>query len=309
MSSASAPALRSEPELAFTLCDAALLDRLRGLAAPLTAQACLTALGWRETVLPGALGERAVDRIHFGNEFCERLLPHSSQLERVLEWSLGHGLEITLLTPMLADRGIGQLARLLPRLPEGSEVVVNDWGVLHLLRERFPGLRPVLGRQMGKMIKDPRLPSAEWAGAVPPGIQSSLFPRLMRRFGIAAVETDIRPFAETDDLRPNGLPLSVHLPFGYTLKGRICKPGSLSLEKRRKFTPGHSCQKECLNYFSRMQRTACQSPHELPGFLRGNTIFYRHGAEQQRVLEAALRHGWVNRLVVAGDWNENRCTD
>jgi hypothetical protein len=307
MSLANAPL--SKPELAFTLCDAALLERLAGLPSPLNAEACLAALGWRESVLPQALAGRPLDRIHYGNEFCERLLPHSTQLRRVVEWSRGHDLGITLLTPMLADRGIEQLPRLFGQLPDASEVVVNDWGVLRLLRERFPRLCPVAGRQMGKMIKDPRLPSAEWASAIPPGMQSSLYPKLMQRFGVESVETDIRPFAETADLRPNGLRLSVHLPFGYTLKGRICKPGSLALEKQKKFMPGHSCQKECLVYFSRMQRTGCQSPHELSGFLRGNTIFYRYGVEQQRVLGEALRQGWINRLVLAGDWNENRCTD
>lgn len=299
----------SEPELAFTLCDAALLERLSGLSMPLTARDCMAALGWRETVLPEKLADRALDRIHFGNEFCERLLPHRPQLERVVDWSVEQGLGVTLLTPMLADRGIDLLPRLLERLPEQSEVVVNDWGVLRLLREQFPRLCPVAGRQMGKMIKDPRLPSAEWASAIPPGMQSSLYPKLMRRFGIESAETDIRPFAEPADLQPNGLRLSVHLPYGYTLKGRICKPGSLSLDKQQKFMPGHSCQKECLVYFSRMQRTGCQSPHELPSFLRGNTVFYRHGEEQQRVLAEALQQGWVNRLVLAGDWNENRCAD
>ncbi len=304
-----ANAVVAEPELAFTLCDAALLERLAELSTPLRARDCLAALGWREMVLPEALADRPLDRIHFGNEFCERLLPLSTQLARVVAWSGEQGLAVTLLTPMLADRGIEQLPRLLERLPPESEVVVNDWGVLRLLRERFPWLRPVAGRQMGKMIKDPRLPSAEWASAIPPGMQSSLYPKLMRRFGIESVESDIRPFAEPADLRPNGLRLSVHLPYGYTLKGRICKPGSLSLEKQRKFMPGHSCQKECLVYFSRMQRTGCQSPHELSSFLRGNTIFYRYGEQQQRVLAEALQQGWVNRLVVAGDWNENRCTD
>ncbi len=300
--------IEAAPELAFTLCDSALLERLNGLSAPLMADACLTALGWQESVLPEALAGRSIERIHFGNEFCERLLPHTSQVERVVAWSAKHQLQITLLTPMLADRGIKQLPKLFECLPGKSEVVVNDWGVLRLLRVQFPALVPVAGRQMCKMIKDPRLPSAEWASAIPPGIQSSLHPKLMQRFGVESVETDIRPFAELDDLKPNDLRLSVHLPYGYTLKGRICKPGSLSLEKQKKFAPGHSCQKECLTYFSRMKRTQCQSPHELHSFLRGNTVFYRYGEDQQQVLLDALERGWINRLVVAGDWNENRCT-
>ena len=38
-----------------------------------------------------------------------------------------------------------------------TEVVVNDWGVLRLVRREFPGLRPVLGRLMNKMMRDPRV--------------------------------------------------------------------------------------------------------------------------------------------------------
>lgn len=299
----------TEPEMAFTLCDIALLERLERLPTPLKINDCLIALGWNETVLPEELVSRQLDRIHFGNEFCERLLPLSSQLERIVAWCKKRELAITLLTPMLADRGIERLSRLLKVLPPESEVVVNDWGVLRLLREQYFTLLPVAGRQMGKMIKDPRLPSAEWASAIPPGVQSSLYPKLMKRFGVKSAETDIRPFAELADLKPNELRLSVHFPYGYTLKGRICKPGSLSLDKNKKFTPGHSCQKECLIYFSRMQRTGCQSPHELTSFLRGNTIFYRYGKQEEQVLKDALHKGWVNRLVVAGDWNENSYAD
>jgi len=298
----------SEPELAFTLCDLSLLERLVELTSPIAADACMSALGWREQILPETLVDRPIDRIHFGNEFCERLLPRSSQVRKVVNWSNDQNLALTLLTPMLADDGIARLPKLFEYLPDQSEVVVNDWGVLRLLNKQFSHLRPVAGRQMSKMIKDPRLPSSEWASAIPPGMQSSLYPKLMHRFGVASVETELRPFAELDDLKPNGLDLSVHLPYGYTLKGRICKPGSLSLDKQNKFAPGHSCQKECLVYFSKMKRTEIQSPHELQSFLRGNTIFYRYGEEQLKVLNEALEQGWVNRLVLAGDWNENRCT-
>lgn len=296
------------PELAFTLSDLSLLERLVELTSPISAGACLSALGWQEQILPERLVDRPFDRIHFGNEFCERLLPRASQIKTVVGWGREQNLAITLLTPMLADDGIVRLPKLFECLPDQSEVVVNDWGVLRLINKHYTHLRPVAGRQMCKMIKDPRLPSSEWASAIPPGTQSSLYPKLMHRFGVASVETDIRPFAELSDLKPNGLGLSVHLPYGYTLKGRICKPGSLSLDKQKKFAPGHSCQKECLVYFSKMKRTEIQSPHELKSFLRGNTIFYRYGEAQLKVLRDALEQGWVNRLVLAGDWNENRCT-
>jgi len=137
-------------------------------------------------------------------------------------------------------------------------------------------------------------------------LQSSLFNSLLHRFDISCVETEVRPFAEVTDFRPHGLDLAVHIPFGYTLKGRICRPGSVHLTKQKKFTPGHACQKECLTYFSQMERTGKKSPHELDTFMRGNTVFYRYGDDQERVLMNAIDKGWISELILAGDWNENR---
>ncbi|MBK6581884.1 MAG: hypothetical protein KA739_08630 [Pseudomonadales bacterium] len=293
------------PGLALAISDVARVKDLAPIG-ELTASACLTALGWQWIPFAETLAGHPIDGIHFGNEFCERLLPTSGQLKAVVEWCRSRGLSICLCTPMLADKGIAQLGRLLPLLPAASEVVCNDFGTLRLLMQDFASLHPVAGRQMCKMIKDPRLPSADWAQAIPPGLQSSFFSRMLHRFRISRMETEVRPFAETTDFRPNGLDLSVHIPFGYTLKGRICRPGSLHLPKQKKFTPGHSCQKECLSYFSTMERTAKRSQHELETFMRGNTVFYRYAEDQERALGMAIDKGWISRLILAGDWNENR---
>src|SRR5437867_3594050 len=63
--------------------------------------------------------------------------------------------------PYVTDRGLARPRPLLEAAAsergEGTEVVVNDWGVLRLVRREFPGLRPVLGRLMNKMMRDPRV--------------------------------------------------------------------------------------------------------------------------------------------------------
>jgi len=295
------------PRLYLALTEAKSLDRLTYLDS-LSVTNCLNALHADLSSYSSDLSNRLITGIHFGNEFCERLLPTQRDVSRITDWCKTRNLTLNFATPMLADKGIAQLAKLLELLPDKCEVVCNDFGVLRLVTQEFGGLQPVAGRQMCKMIKDPRLPSADWAKAIPPGVQSSLFVRMLHRFNIFSLETDLRPFADATDLKPNGLDLSVHIPFGYTLKGRICRPGSLHLTKQKKFTPGHSCQKECLSYFSKMERTGKQSPHELKAFMRGNTIFYHYADEQQRVLKQAINNGWVKRLILAGDWHENRRT-
>ncbi len=293
------------PDISIMLTDLRLINPLKSINL-LSVEDVLSVLGWQAIPFSENLAPRVISRAHLGNEFCERLLPTTSLLEESIDWCQANNLGITLVTPMLADQGIAQLTALLPLIPDGSEVVCNDFGVLRLINERFQGLIPVAGRQMCKMIKDPRLPSADWANSAPPGAQSGLFTQLMHRLNVKSHETEVRPFAQTRDFQPNGLNLGVHLPFGYTLKGRICRPGSAHLAKIKKFTPGHTCSKECLTYFSKMERLGKQSAHELNAFLRGNTVFYRYDKEQETVLAKAINQGWINRIILSGDWNENR---
>ncbi len=293
------------PEIGVMLTDLRLINQLK-TAQPLLVKPTLSKLGWLAMPFAEDLAYCKITRFHIGNEFCERLLPSTSLLQEAVNWCQHNQLGITLVTPMLADQGISRLTELLARIPDGSEVVFNDFGVLRLITDKFNSLIPVAGRQMCKMIKDPRLPSADWANTSPPGAQSGFFPRLMQRLGVNHHETEVRPFAQITDFQPNGLDLGVHLPFGYTLKGRICKPGSTHLAKKKKFTPGHPCSKECLSYFSKMERLGTKSSHEPDTFLRGNTVFYRYRKEQEAVLTQAVNQGWISRIILSGDWNENR---
>ncbi len=62
------------------------------------------------------------------------------------------------MTPFVTNRGLEQLEELLPVLAQtlpDAEVVVNDWGVLQLLRSEYPELKPVLGRLLNKSKRGP----------------------------------------------------------------------------------------------------------------------------------------------------------
>lgn len=217
-----------------------------------------------------------VSRLHLGNEFCERLIPSPTLLRRTIGMADAAGLALTLATPAVPDQGLAKLRRLFRLLPGGAEVVVNDYGVLRFLASEFPALEPVAGRQLCKMIKDPRLPTEQWVRLNPPGLGSPEFEALLGRFGIRRAELDVPPFARPADLRAGGLALSVHAPYGYALRGRVCRIGSLRFEGAAKFRPDQECAKECLRWSCRLSRPAEYGLHDLKSFQRGNSIFYRH---------------------------------
>lgn len=252
---------------------------------------------------PAADGHGPATRLHFGSEFCETLLPNEAQLGRATEAARAGGLALTLVTPILSDAGIGRLRRLLAALVPGAEVVANDWGTLRLIRRERPDLVPVAGRMICKMVKDPRLPSAEWARLYPHGIHSGPFAAVLDRLGVGRIEMDVPPFADIADFRSGRFKVSVHAPYGFSVKGRSCRIGSLHQPEADKFATGHACGRECLTFVGDLSRPELGG-NDLATFQRGNTVFYRHSAAMGRAVAAALADGWIDRIIVSGDWHE-----
>ncbi len=244
--------------------------------------------------------ERTITRIHFGNEFCERLLPEMGILETALADSR---FAVSLTLPALSDQGMKRVLPLLDSLPHGQEVIVNDWGALRLVRHSYPDLKPSAGRLLCKQIKDPRLPSAEWAGLYPSGIFSDPYAAFLMDYGISRMEVDMPPYAQAADLFDGKIRLSVHLGYGYVMKGRMCKIGSLNLPPAARFQPGHGCGRECLEY---VEHTTRPTVSDLRSFQRGNTRFYAHDHDMWNAVRGAARAGRVDRLIIHGDWHEDR---
>lgn len=254
------------------------------------------------------LGERRVSRIQLGNEFCQRLLPSVRTLEAALEAATASGLAFGLTLPVLTDDGLDEADALLGRLPEGSEVTLNDWGLMRRVTRRFPGLRPTAGRLLCRTLKEPRAPSAAYLELGGHGFMTPGLEMLLARFGVDRVEIDVPPFARGQDLCvPQGR-LSVHVPFGFATTGRICRIGNLARPMALKFATGHVCARECLTYWCGLAR---QRPNDAPMslFQRGNTLFYRHTAAMTAALAGAIAAGSIDRVVVSGDWGEGRSTD
>lgn len=275
----------------------ALLD-----GTPLTVARCAAVLRWPDLPMPALAGpDRPIGRLSFGGEFCETLLPSPDQLDRAVRLTEAQGLALSLATPLCSDGGIERIRRLLPRLPPGSEVVANDWGVLALLGRDHPGLVAVAGRILCKMMKDPRLPSPDWGRLYPHGIHSRAFTAVLKKLHVGRIEIDVPVFAAAEDFHSPAMAVAVHVPYSFSVKGRSCKIGSLHQPDREKFATGHDCRRECLAYAATLVREEAGAA-DLPTFGRGTAIFFRQSAEMATAVGQAAAAGWVERLILAGDW-------
>ncbi len=255
-------------------------------------------------------GQVRFTRCAFGNEFCEHLLPAPSALAAAVEAARARDLAFTLVTPYVSNEGIRKLAELLPLLPEGTEVVFNDWGVLNLMLRKFAQLRPVQGRLLNKSLRDPRVmgiygeaPAADGAAAATlaalqrSNLDNESSTALLSRFGVAAVEMDNLPQGMDLSFAAR-LPVAVYLPFGFISTSRVCMAAGLHYHKADKFQPGAPCRHECQTHL--VEYTYTNSPftnRDQKFYLKGNTYFYTHSEPMLRSLLDHAASGRVARLI------------
>jgi hypothetical protein len=239
-------------------------------------------------------GARA-SHLYFGSEYCEHLLPEADDLAHALAIASRLELRLVLTTPIANDQLVDEIAARFAELPDSAEIVVNDWGVARALRARFPERTLSAGRQLAKMIKDPRVPTPTWNAVYPNNVASSAYARLLAGFAIGKVELDIPPFAGPDLFAIDGLDLAVWAPYAYIAKGRICKTGSLGMATEDKFAPGRRCRRECLGILEREPENAVSG---LRTFSRGTTMFYQHDATMFALIRDAIAGQRIARLVL-----------
>ena len=255
-------------------------------------------------------------RVYWGTEFCEHLTPHPDRLRRVVDLlsALG-GLGLTLLTPWVSDLGAEKVRLLLRALPPSGdaldvEVVVNDWGLLAMIRRERPDLRVVVGRLLNKMMRDPRVTPFYDQGPQPArealassSLSISLFQDFLRSRGVARVEFDALYQGIALDLKATGLAGSIYLPFGYVATGRICVFAALHHSKEDKFRFDIPCRHECQDWSieQRDSRSPYEEARDLTLFRRGNTVFYPQQGDFLEQALATLDQIGIDRVVLELD--------
>jgi len=225
---------------------------------------------WQAVLPPGTL-----KALYFGSEFCETLLPDPKQAEGFCDCAGEAGIEPVLLTPVVTSQGLEAVHQLLKRLTGGGRrpaVAFNDWGVLDLLRNSYPGLPRRAGRLINRGLRDPRLIEKL---AAPDAVLADRGQRLrtmLLHMGVCAVETD--PDLEGSFLGEpaEGLQRVLYLPYVFTATGRNCLVKAEAAEPDRSFTKGLAspCAGRCLDQWHAIER----KDTAVPLWRAGNTIFY-----------------------------------
>lgn len=223
-------------------------------------------------------------RIYYGNEFCQNHIPTPGELSNVMK-SISLNKSFTLVTPYITQSYLNKLTEALEGLcsinPQ-NEVVVNDWGVLYLVRKNFPSLNPVLGRLLNKSLRDPRAAKNQ-INNISGGensYRSSILAgpyirKLLLNYGVKRVELDYLLQGLDPGLGRLGCQLSLYLPYGCITTGRICFFGSWGLKAGDKFkTSNPYCSRACKNFYLQMIDPSNPAYNNVPILQMGNAVFY-----------------------------------
>lgn len=254
-------------------------------------------------------------RLYFGHEFCEKLLPDTADLAHVADFCRANDLGLTLVTPPVTQPGLARVGELLAWLEAhdaADEVVINDYGVLHLLRRLHPRFEPVLGRLMSQQQRDPRIMRLLAGDAVPrlvggrfvldvplPDEAAALYratslsavrtQRVLRALGVHRVELDNPLHGFDYEGGDGGAAASLYVPFGVVATSRRC-----TADPRRVAPPfgDHltACERDC-----RRNAFELTADHiAVPLYRRGATLFFRNEVVPD---DAELTRRHVDRVV------------
>lgn len=241
------------------------------------------------------------DRVYYGNEFCENLIPNLSLLKNFYYKIKEQGKKFTFVAPYVTNKGITKLERIFEFLNNNLiEVVFNDWGVFNLMVNNFKNIRPVLGRLLTKQKRDPRLlrvfannqnnfskdkliknntvifypkkvPGSLFKHCQSSLADSKIFQEYLISNGIQRVEID--NLAWKMSLNKNKkIGISLYLPYNYISTSRMCGKVNLTY---------NSCQKECKKYMIKIE----DEKLGVPIYSIGNTVFYKSNWPERKYLE------------------------
>ncbi|WP_293978622.1 hypothetical protein [uncultured Clostridium sp.] len=109
------------------------------------------------------LFKKDVSRIYIGNEFCHNLFPELNILINILDKAEAENLEVTLCFTYMRDCYIEKTEQIIDEVHEWCirnnkkiEIIINDWGMLKLLKDKKDVFTLSLGVLLNKRKKDPR---------------------------------------------------------------------------------------------------------------------------------------------------------
>lgn len=242
--------------------------------------------------------DKPCDRIYFGHEFCQRLLPDPDVLLKAANRAREIGKPFTFVTPFVTNAGLRRVATLFQalaksELPYPPEIVVNDWGVLRMLNREFPDWPTALGRLLVRQKRGPRLMRVKDrmpAPAMDHLMRSASDAPHLRGFlaGLSVRRLELDNLLQGIRREDGALPASLYHPYAYVSTTRLCLLMRGDRPDKNSRSLGR-CSKECGRY------DVTLTHHEMPVplLLKGNAYFFRNDTMPENLAQLG-----VDRLVL-----------
>lgn len=226
---------------------------------------------------------KKIDRIYFGDSFCQNLIPKKRVLLETYKTICDNDINFTLNTPYVTDDYLKEVLiniETIYKHNETFEVVFNDWGVFYELKQRFPNLKLVLGRLLTKQRTDPNAlkiitnKQEQIKDIVPKKVSKSLyehfqgsaindkvFQKYLMGNNIKRVEIEYLVWNMKLQL-PNNIKASIYYPYAHITTTRNCGILNMTYTKCNKM-----CRDIKIEYPSDEQ-------HPFSYTVIGNTVYY-----------------------------------
>lgn len=249
------------------------------------------------------------NRLYFGSEFCQKLMPSLDECKRAYAYALKHGMKFTFVTSALFENGLKKAEEnisYMNGLKDEVEVVCNDWGAVHLIKSKYKKIKIVLGRMIDKLPREPRLSKKHFDTIYgregveflqTPNIFVNEYKEILTDYGIKMVEFDCVPQGINlcDARQNNNWGIALYMPFYYVTTGVICMTQIMSADENDKFNFPKTCAQTCKNLDIIMRKPGNFIGEQgLELIRKGNTVY----KSIDNICEYIRMQGCFDRIIL-----------
>lgn len=207
-------------------------------------------------------------RIYFGNEFCQNLIPTPEEIKEVLNFVNKHNIKFSLLTCQVDDFFLKKFLAILPFLRNKDEIILNDWGIFNIIKRKFKNLLP--GCILGKFLNNNININQPYCQKFLRKQGLSLISR--RRLEIENITLRSCPVNNWKYITNSQFKISLYYPYSYLTTGRYCPTAYCGRGDYQEQIL--DCQKECQKYTFYANFLNFRNKKII---LKGNTWFIKQG--------------------------------
>lgn len=237
------------------------------------------------------LMNKSIKYLYFGHEFCQYKLPRLSDVIKAIDYSHNSDLEFVLVTPPLTDYGCKICSTYLDYFIENkieSEIVINDIGMIDLIKRKHYSGKITFGRVLEKSIHEMRLTDLEETNYYSSegyvymhslAFQASSFSDFFNEYGVSRIEYDGDKYIK--NINSSKIKIDYIYPTEYLTTGRMCLFRIAAQKDDERFLLNDSCSRLCNEHYEIMNKMMSYFKLDSNGnrireeniLRKGNTLF------------------------------------